>query len=259
MKVLLTQEALLGAIDAGGATRRLPRPRPARESPPAAPEPPAASADPEQLAYVIYTSGSTGRPKGVEITHRSVANLMAAMREQPGLGEDDVLVNLTTPAFDLSVPDWYLPAHDRRAPRDRPARADARRRRARRRRWLARARRSCRRRRRCGSCWSTAGWPGSPRLKVVCGGEALPRTLANDLVERGAELWHMYGPTETTVWSSILRARGRRGPTAARGADREHDLLRLDRHGEPVPIGVPGELHDRRRRASRAATTSDRS
>ena len=38
--------------------------------------------DPEQLAYVIYTSGSTGRPKGVEITHRSVANLLAHMRER---------------------------------------------------------------------------------------------------------------------------------------------------------------------------------
>ena len=42
-------------------------------------------ADPEQLAYVIYTSGSTGKPKGVEVTHRSVANLMAQMRIAPGV------------------------------------------------------------------------------------------------------------------------------------------------------------------------------
>src|SRR4029077_3178903 len=60
-------------------------------------------------AYIIYTSGSTGQPKGVQVTHRSVANLVAHMREQPGMDENDVLANLTTPAFDLSVPDWYLP------------------------------------------------------------------------------------------------------------------------------------------------------
>ena len=65
--------------------------------------------DGESLAYVIYTSGSTGRPKGVEIRHRSVVNLLEAMRERPGLGSDDVVVNVTTSAFDLSVPDLYLP------------------------------------------------------------------------------------------------------------------------------------------------------
>ncbi|HYO53900.1 condensation domain-containing protein, partial [Archangium sp.] len=40
-------------------------------------ENPASGVEAENLAYVIYTSGSTGKPKGVEVSHASVANLMA--------------------------------------------------------------------------------------------------------------------------------------------------------------------------------------
>jgi len=63
----------------------------------------------EDVAYVIYTSGSTGRPKGVEIRHRSVVNLITHMRRRPGIQAGQTLANLTTAAFDLSVPDFYLP------------------------------------------------------------------------------------------------------------------------------------------------------
>src|SRR5206468_2539268 len=73
------------------------------------PTPPLVGGDAEQAAYVIYTSGSTGRPKGVAVPHRAVVNLLEHMRRAPGLGPGDVVVNVTTPAFDLSVPDWHLP------------------------------------------------------------------------------------------------------------------------------------------------------
>ena len=65
--------------------------------------------DPSDLVYLIYTSGSTGRPKGVEIEHRSLVNLLTHMRRRPGLTADDVVMGITTPSFDLSVPDLYLP------------------------------------------------------------------------------------------------------------------------------------------------------
>ena len=177
--------------------------------------------DANDLAYVIYTSGSTGQPKGVEITHRSVVNLIAHMRERPGIGPDDVLANVTTPAFDLSVPDWYLPLSTgarlvivpREATLDGVDLGD----------WLARTGATFMQA--TPTTWQLlvdAGWKGNPALKIVCGGEALPRALAQELVSRGASLWHMYGPTETTVWSSVLRAdrRGRAG--ADRAADRQH-------------------------------------
>ena len=89
-----------------------------------------------------------------------------------------------------------------------------------------------------------AGWKGSASLKIVCGGEALPRALADELLVRGASLWHMYGPTETTVWSSVLELGAGRRPAADRRADRQHDASTCSTSDrQPVPIGVPGELY----------------
>src|SRR6201999_1430222 len=50
-----------------------------------------------------------------------------------------------------------------------------------------------------------AGWQGGRGLRALCGGEALSRKLADDILERVDELWNMYGPTETTIWSTLDR------------------------------------------------------
>jgi len=60
----------------------------------------------EHLAYVIYTSGSTGRPKGVEITHGSLANLVAWHRRAFGVTADDRAPLYASPAFDAAV--WEI-------------------------------------------------------------------------------------------------------------------------------------------------------
>ena len=67
-----------------------------------------------------------------------------------------------------------------------------------------------------------AGWRGKPTLTMLCGGEALPRALADRLADKGAALWNLYGPTETTVLVVGVagRARPRRG--LDRAADRQH-------------------------------------
>jgi amino acid adenylation domain-containing protein len=205
-------------------------------------EPPGVAVDCEQRAYMIYTSGSTGQPKGVEITHRSVANLIAYMRERPGLTADDVVANLTTPAFDLSVPDWYLPLTTgarlvivpREATLDGVELAD----------WLTRSGASFVQA--TPTTWQVlldASWTGSATLKIVCGGEALPRALAEELLNRGASLWHMYGPTETTVWSSILELASGEGPTPLGGPIANTRFYVLDGNCQPAPIGIPGELY----------------
>ena len=46
-----------------------------------------------------------------------------------------------------------------------------------------------------------AGWRGDRRLKALCGGEAMTRELADQLLARCGSVWNMYGPTETTIWS----------------------------------------------------------
>jgi amino acid adenylation domain-containing protein len=61
---------------------------------------------PDDPAYVIYTSGSTGRPKGVVVAHRNVLSLIAATRDEYGLGGDDVWTLFHSSAFDFSV--WEI-------------------------------------------------------------------------------------------------------------------------------------------------------
>ncbi|MGW4061459.1 non-ribosomal peptide synthase/polyketide synthase [Amycolatopsis sp. NPDC004747] len=61
---------------------------------------------PDHPAYVIYTSGSTGLPKGVVIPHRNVTRLFAATDARFGFGADDVWTLFHSYAFDFSV--WEL-------------------------------------------------------------------------------------------------------------------------------------------------------
>src|SRR6201999_807048 len=71
--------------------------------------PVAARATPEDRAYAIYTSGSTGRPKGVEVEHRNVVAFLEAMRREPGLDANDVLLAVTTLSFDIAGLEMWLP------------------------------------------------------------------------------------------------------------------------------------------------------
>ena len=70
-------------------------------------------------------------------------------------------------------------------------------------------------------------WPGSQQLKVLCGGEGLPRELANQLLERVGSLWNMYGPTETTVWSTVHAVESGEGSYFNWTSDRQHRDLHI--------------------------------
>jgi amino acid adenylation domain-containing protein len=239
--MLITQERYLGTTDRRGrAVVSIDRDRHRLEA--HADGPLQIDTGPDALAYVIYTSGSTGEPKGVEVRHRSAANLLAEMRVHPGVGESDVVANLTTPAFDLSVPDWYLPLTSgarlvvvpREATLDGVDLAD----------WLVRMGATIVQA--TPTTWQMlidTGWQGSEQLKVVCGGEALTRALAQELLARSASVWHMYGPTETTVWSSAIRLPPGDGPPPLGGPTANTTFYVLDANRQPVPVGVPGELY----------------
>jgi acyl-CoA synthetase (AMP-forming)/AMP-acid ligase II len=87
------------------------------------------------------------------------------------------------------------------------------------------------------------GWEGMPELKILCGGEALPRELADRLLTKGAEVWNLYGPTETTIWSTIHRVDARRGSVPIGKPIGNTQVYVLDSHFHLVPKGVPGELY----------------
>jgi thioesterase domain-containing protein/acyl carrier protein len=71
----------------------------------------------------------------------------------------------------------------------------------------------------------------------------MSRELANAILERDVALWNMYGPTETTIWSSVQRIKQESGRITIGHPIGNNTFYVLDPAGQPVPIGVVGELH----------------
>lgn len=199
------------------------------------------SASSGHLAYVIYTSGSTGRPKGVQITHEALSNFLLAMRALLGLTERDTLLAVTTVSFDIAALELFLPliqgAVLEVAGRD--LAADGLRLAAR------LAQNDITFLQATPATWRMlldAGWSGTARLTMLCGGEALPRDLADRLLPNGKSLWNLYGPTETTIWSSAAQVDAEGPITIGRPIARAQ-LHVLDAQLQLVPPGVVGELY----------------
>jgi amino acid adenylation domain-containing protein len=198
--------------------------------------------DPESLAYVAFTSGSTGKPKGVCVPHRALVNLLSSMQRQPGLEENDSLLAVTNLCFDISALELFLPliAGGRVVVASRDAVVDGRN-------LLENLRRhAITTMQATPSTWRMlieAGWRRADcRLKVLCGGEALPAGLANELTQRSDSVWNLYGPTETTVWSSLSRIKEHCPVTIGRPIQNTQFYI-LDRRMRRAPVGIPGELY----------------
>lgn len=61
---------------------------------------------PENLAYVMYTSGSTGKPKGVAMNHRSLANLLYWQMDESALSGAKTL-QFASISFDVSFQEIF--------------------------------------------------------------------------------------------------------------------------------------------------------
>lgn len=211
-------------------------------APPVPPPTYPAPAEPGSLAYVLYTSGSTGQPKGVEVSHGSIVNLLRSMRQEIGFSSDDALLAVTALSFDIAALEIFLPlvsggtvvlaGGDSIAD---PVRLSA----------LIRES-GCTVMQATPTFWRSlvdADWAGRPELRIICGGEALSRPLADALLARCGTLWNVYGPTETTVWSTLHRVGAHAGPVSIGRPIANTRVYVLDPRGLPVPIGVAGELH----------------
>ncbi len=192
-------------------------------------------------AYVIYTSGSTGRPKGVTVPHRALANFLGAMQREPGLAASDVVAAITTVSFDIAALELYLPLVvgarielvSRETAADGIELAEC----------LARSGATVLQA--TPATWRLlleADWRPARPLRAFCGGEALPRELADALLVRTSELWNLYGPTETTVWSTVARVEPSPAPITIGRPIANTQVYVLNAQGEPQPPGVPGEL-----------------
>jgi amino acid adenylation domain-containing protein len=202
----------------------------------------------EHLAYVIYTSGSTGTPKGAMNTHGGICNRLCWMQEAYQLGADDRVLQKTPFSFDVSVWEFFWPllngsrlvlarpgghmdnaylielikAQQITTLHFVPSMLQA---------FLEEAE--------VESC-------GSLR-RVICSGEALSVGLQRRFFERleNCELHNLYGPTEAAVdvthWKCRLGDESRTMPIGKPIANLKTYVL--DGSGQPVPVGVVGELH----------------
>ncbi|HEX6969476.1 MAG TPA: amino acid adenylation domain-containing protein [Micromonosporaceae bacterium] len=198
---------------------------------------------PSDLAYLIYTSGSTGEPKGVEVPHRGVVNFLNSMAHRPGMTADDVVLALTSPSFDISVLELFLPltvgariviasAEDARDPQRLTGLIEEH---------------GVTVMQATPVTWQQVAELAPPTMRLrlaLCGGEALARSLANRLGELADEVWNMYGPTETTVWSLVSRVEpAPEGTTVPIGRPIDNtSAWVLDPEGQVLPAGIAGEL-----------------
>jgi amino acid adenylation domain-containing protein len=197
--------------------------------------------EPGYPAYVVFTSGSTGRPKGVQISHGALANVLASMGRRIPLAGGDTLLAVTTFAFDIASLEILLPlvsgarvaiAWDEVRDPVRLARlideVGA---------TLLQA---------TPTAWQMlidAGWSGEPRLRILCGGEALGRQLADALLARGAGVWNGYGPSETAIYSTLHQVGRGEGAVPIGGPLGNTKVLVLDPWLRCMPVGVPGDLY----------------
>jgi amino acid adenylation domain-containing protein len=211
---------------------------------------PACPARPDDVAYIIYTSGSTGRPKGVVVRHRPALNLLDWVNQTFGVGPQDRLLFVTSICFDLSVYDIFgvlgaggslhiARAEDLREPQRLVELL-------------------------CSG--SITLWDSAPAAlnqlvpffpapcaesalrHVMLSGDWIPVPLPDQIRETfpRAKVVSLGGATEATVWSNFYEVGEvpATWPSIPYGRPiRNARYYVLDAAGEPVPIGVPAELH----------------
>lgn len=242
---LLTHEALVEPLAFTGSTICLDRDWPTMATYPSTPPPGVFTA--QQLAYVIYTSGSTGRPKGAGNSHAGLRNRLQWMQEAYGLTPADRVLQKTPISFDVSVWEFFWPLLAgaelvMAAPGEHkdPSQLIAR---------IIQA----------GVTTlhfvppMLQAFLDSPEVarcrslrQIICSGEALPATLPPRVKAQlpGVALHNLYGPTEAAIDVTAWTCPTPPAPTVPIGRPIANlQIYVLDPSGQPVPIGVPGELH----------------
>ncbi|MCP6758271.1 MAG: amino acid adenylation domain-containing protein [Fischerella sp. CENA71] len=190
------------------------------------------------LANLIYTSGSTGRPKGVMVEHKGLCNLAQAQIQTFGVNSDSRVLQFASFSFDACISEilmalgsgatLYLGTKDSLMP-GKPLLEQLR-----------------------NYAITHITLPPSalavmppeelPTLQtIIVAGEACPAELIRQW-SVGRNFFNAYGPTEASVCATIAKCNDHEKITIGRAIANVQVYI-LDEYLQPVPVGVPGELH----------------
>ena len=192
---------------------------------------------PDNLVYVIYTSGSTGKPKGVEIIHQGLCNLILSQKKGLGLQPDSQFLHINSFSFDAAtyhlfrvlcsgatlhlaptqtIGDELIQVLEDKSITDASFPVPL-----------------------------LASLPLAelPRLRnITVGAQECPWEVVEKWA-KGRKLFNIYGPTEATICTTVADISDRsKKPTIGRPIPNTQVYI-LDRHLQPVPVGIPGEIY----------------
>ncbi|HYD77181.1 amino acid adenylation domain-containing protein, partial [Ramlibacter sp.] len=207
----------------------------------------AAAVDGRAGAYAMYTSGSTGVPKGVDVPHRAVARLVIN-NGYARFNADDRVAFAANPAFDASTLELWAPllnggtlvVIDQESLLD-PQRFAA-----------------ALQQQRVSVLWMTVGLfnqyaealaQSIRTLRyLIVGGDSLDPAVIRQVLRANPprHLLNGYGPTETTTFATTYEITAVDDDAVAIPIGRpigNTQVYILDRHGNPAPLGVAGEIY----------------
>ncbi|MBW4594951.1 MAG: amino acid adenylation domain-containing protein [Brasilonema angustatum HA4187-MV1] len=217
-------------------------------------ENPVSEVKPENLTCILYTSGSTGKPKGVMLTHAALVNHSSAISQVFGLTSADRVLQFASLGFDVAAeeifPTWFkggtvvvrsvqmfadfasfaefIEKQGLSVLNITPAYWHE---------WAV------------AVSQEYATVPSCLRLVAVGGDAVLPETVTiwQQVVGDRVNCLNVYGPTEASVTAivhDLLHPKSSKTNSVLIGRPIANtQVYILDRHLQPVPIGVTGELH----------------
>lgn len=215
---------------------------PLDHEPDSAPDAPDVAVAPNHLACVIYTSGSTGVPKGAAIEHGCLLNAIRWHIDTLEVTAEDRIAQLINVTFDaaggeiwsaLAAGACLVIADDAARTAPEPLRD-----------WLVANRITlCLMPAPLAELLMALDWPrNTPLRTMMSGGDRLsrrpPHTLPFTVI-------NVYGPTETTIAATagVVTPDGDARPPSIGRPIANTRVYLIDAHMQPVPPGVPGEIH----------------
>ncbi|MCP2731317.1 amino acid adenylation domain-containing protein, partial [Symplocastrum sp. BBK-W-15] len=207
----------------------------------------------ENLAYVIYTSGSTGKPKGVMINHQSLVNFTQAAIDEYRITQCDRVLQFASISFDAAAEEIYpcLTSGGTLVLRTDEMLNS-----------IGTFLKACQDKKLTVLDLPTAYWqqmvseltttnlvlPDYLRLVIIGGERVLPESVKiwQESVGNYPQLMNTYGPTEGTVVATIYPIKTeiaiKKEVPIGRAIANVQTYI-LDQNLQPLPIGIPGELH----------------